>query len=140
MNQAAIFYPIAAMVLLVGVVECFIIRERMDEMKSRQIGFDKVATSTQMNLVLVNTRAADNFKNLFETPVLFYVLCLALYMTQSLNQGFLWAAWVYVALRYVHSFIHIGYNNVIQRFSVFTLSMWIVGGMWAVFVWQLASK
>jgi hypothetical protein len=140
MNQAAIFYPIAAMVLLVVVVECFIIRERMDEMKTRQIGFDKVATSTQMNLVLVNTRAADNFKNLFEMPVLFYVLCLALYMTQSVSQGFLWTAWAYVVLRVLHSFIHIGYNNVIQRFSVFALSMWVVVGMWAVFVWQLANK
>ncbi len=140
MNQTAIFYPVAAMVLLVVVVECFMIRERMNEMKARKLSYGKVASSTQMSRVLENTRAADNYKNLFEMPVLFYVLCLALYMTQTVSQGFLWAAWVYVALRVVHSFIHIGYNHVMHRFAVFALSMWVVGAMWAVFVWQLANK
>jgi hypothetical protein len=140
MNETAIFYPVAAMVLLVIVVEFFMIRERMSEMKTRKIGFEKVASSTQMSQVLENTRAADNYKNLFEMPVLFYVLCLALFMTQSVSQGFIWAAWAYVALRVLHSGIHIGYNNVMQRFSVFALSMWVVGSMWAVFVWQLAAK
>jgi hypothetical protein len=140
MNQTAIFYPIAAMALLVVVVECFMIRERMSEMKARKISLNKVASSTQMGRVLENTRAADNYKNLFEMPVLFYVLCLALYMTQLVNQGFVWAAWAFVALRVLHSFIHIGYNNVMQRFSVFALSMWVVGVMWVVFVWQLATK
>jgi hypothetical protein len=140
MNQTAIFYPIAAMALLVVVVECFMIRERMNEMKARKISLNKVASSKQMGRVLENTRAADNYKNLFEMPVLFYVLCLALYMTQSVNQGFVWAAWAFVALRVLHSFIHIGYNNVMQRFSVFALSMWVVGVMWVVFVWQLATK
>jgi hypothetical protein len=140
MNQTAIFYPIATMVLLAAVVTCLMLKERVEEMKARKIGYDKVASSTQMNQVLENTRAADNYKNLFEMPVLFYVLCLALYITQSVTQGFLWAAWVFVSLRILHSFIHIGYNNVMHRFGVFTVSIWVVAAMWAAFIWQLAGK
>ncbi len=140
MNQTAIFYPVAAMVLLVAIVTCLMLKERVTEMKTRKISPKKVATSSQMAQMLENTRAADNYKNLFEMPVLFYVICLGLYMTQSVSQGFLWAAWAYVTLRLVHSFIHIGYNNVMHRFTVFALSMWVVGAMWAVFVWQLANK
>jgi hypothetical protein len=140
MNQAAIFYPIAVMVLQVAIVTCLMLKERVVEMKNRKISPAIVASSSQMRRVLENTRAADNYQNLFEMPVLFYVLCLALYMVQSVNQGFLWAAWAFVILRLLHSFIHIGYNNVMHRFSVFALSMWVVGGMWAAFVWQLAGK
>jgi hypothetical protein len=140
MNQTAIFYPIAVMMLLVVIVTCLMLKERMVEMKTLKIHPNKVASSSQMNAVLKNTRAADNYKNLFEMPVLFYALCLALYATQSVSQGFLWAAWAYVALRVVHSFTHIGYNNVMHRFSVFAFSMWVLAGMWAVFVWQLSGK
>jgi hypothetical protein len=140
MNQTAIFYPMAAMVLLVVLVCCLMLRERIAEMKARKISPSKVASSTQMNRILENTRAADNYKNLFEMPVLFYALCLALYMTQSLNQNYLWAAWLFVALRVLHSFIHIVYNNVMHRFSVFALSMWVIAGMWAAFIWQMAGK
>jgi hypothetical protein len=140
MNQTAIFYPIGVMVLLVAVITCLMLKERVEEMKTRKIATYTVASSTQMSQVLQNTRAADNYKNLFEMPVLFYVLCLALYATQSVTHIYLWAAWAFAALRVLHSFIHIGYNNVMHRFSVFALSMWVVGGMWAAFVWQLAGK
>ena len=140
MNQAAIFYPIAAMMALVMLVTCLMLKERVNEMKVRKINPKKVATSTQMAQLLENTRAADNYKNLFEMPVLFYALCVALFATQLVSQGFLWAAWAYVALRVLHSFIHIGYNNVVQRFSVFGLSMGLLAGMWVMFVWQLAGK
>lgn len=140
MSQTAIFYPIAAMALLVIIVELFMIYERTNEMKVRKISLNKVASSTQMSQLLENTRAADNYKNLFEMPVLFYVLCLAIFVTQSVNEGFLWAAWGFVALRILHSFIHISYNNVMHRFSMFATSMWVLAGMWTVFVWQLADK
>ncbi len=140
MNQAAIFYPIAAMMALVMLVTCLMLKQRVNEMKVRKINPKKVATSTQMAQLLENTRAADNYKNLFEMPVLFYALCVALFATQLVSQGFLWAAWAYVALRVLHSFIHIGYNNVVQRFSVFGLSMGLLAGMWVMFVWQLAGK
>jgi hypothetical protein len=114
--------------------------ERIYEVKSRRIRPSQVATSSQMSQLLENTRAADNYKNLFEMPVLFYALCLALYATQSVSDALLWAAWAYVALRVLHSFIHIGYNHLAQRFSVFALSAFLLIGMWAVFVWQLAHK
>ena len=140
MNQTAIFYPIAVMMLLVVIVTCLMLKERMVEMKAFKIHPNTVASSSQMNAVLKNTRAADNYKNVFEMPVLFYALCLALYATQSVSQGFLWAAWAYVALRVLHSVIHIAYNNVMHRFSVFATSMWLLAGMWCVFVWQLAGK
>jgi hypothetical protein len=140
MNQAAIFYPIAAMMLLVAIVTSMMLKERISEMKVRRIHPNKVASSTQMNQVLKNTKGADNYKNLAEMPILFYVLCVALFVTQTVTNGWLYAAWAYVALRYAHSFIHLGYNTVMHRFYVFAASLMVLFWMWAVFVWQLATK
>jgi hypothetical protein len=140
MNQVAILYPMAAMLLLVCVVMVLMLRERVAEMKARRIHPQKLPSSSQMSATLQNTRAADNYRNLFEMPVLFYALCLALLATQAASSGFVLAAWAYVALRVVHSVIHLGYNTVMHRFTVFALSSTLLLAMWIAFIVQLAHR
>jgi hypothetical protein len=139
-SQAPILYPIAAMLLLVTVVAALLLRERVAEMKARRIHPTQVPSSSQLSALLKNTRAADNYKNLFEMPVLFYVLCLALFATQLASSGFVMAAWAYVVLRVLHSVIHVGYNKLEHRFSVFALSVALLQGMWIVFILQLMQR
>jgi hypothetical protein len=140
MSREAIFYPMAAMVLLVAVVMSLMLRERIREMKARRIHPSRVASSSQMAAVLQDTRGADNFRNLFEMPVLFHALCLALYASGQTTPLMLGAAWAYVALRYAHSFIHIGYNRVEHRFLVFAASALLLVLMWLGLVLQLAGR
>ncbi len=94
-DQAQILYPVAALMLLVVLITVLMLRERVQEMKARRIHPKKVASSTQMAAVLQNTRAADNYKNLFEMPMLFVACCLALLATQSVTPLFLGLAWGY---------------------------------------------
>jgi hypothetical protein len=130
MNPAFV-YPMAAMFLLTAVVTCLMLRERIAEIKARQIRLKTVASSTQMNAVMHNTRAADNYKNLFEMPVFFYVFCLVAASTAAApSQAWLWGAWLYVALRVVHSAIHVGYNRVIHRFWAFLASNAVLMVLW----------
>jgi hypothetical protein len=140
LNQASILYPVAAMTGLVCVVMALLLRERIAEMKARRIHPQQLPSSSQMSATLQHTRAADNYKNLFEMPVLFYVLCLALFATQMAGGGFVLAAWAYVALRVLHSSIHVGYNRIMHRFSVFALSSALLLAMWIAFVVQLAQR
>jgi hypothetical protein len=140
MQNTLILYPLVAMALLVAVVTGFMLRERVGEFKSRRIHPQKLPSSSQMQGVLENTRAADNYKNLFEMPVLFYLLCALLYQTQQVTMGMLIAAWAYVVLRYAHSLIHIGYNKVMDRFKVFLTSATLLFGMWTAFFVQLITK
>lgn len=140
MNQATILYPVAAMMVLTVIVMGLMLRERIAEMKERRIHPQKVPSSSQMSATLQRTRAADNYKNLFEMPVLFYALCLALLATETVGAGIVAAAWAYVALRCVHSFIHIGYNKVMHRFWVFAASSTLLAFMWAAFVMQLVLR
>ena len=140
MQNTLIFYPLCAMALLILIVTVFMLRERVGEFKSRRIHPQKLPSSSQMQGVLENTRAADNYKNLFEMPVLFYLLCVLLHLTQQVSVGMLVAAWLYVALRCIHSFIHIGYNKVMDRFKVFLASAALLFGMWIAFFIQLMTK
>lgn len=75
-------------------------------------------------------KLSRNFSNLLEAPVLFYVLgtlVVALGITSSTILGF---AWCFVALRVVHSIIHITYNNTFHRFLAYLLSSSLVLIMW----------
>jgi hypothetical protein len=75
-----------------------------------------------------------NFMNLLELPMLFYVVCILLYITEGGVPRAVGVAWAYVILRVVHSAIHLGYNHVIHRLAVFTLSnaalvsLWVMAG------------
>ena len=69
--------------------------------------------------------------NHFETPTLFYVICVAAYVTGQTGPVLVAMAWSYVALRFIHSFIHLGSNVVIQRFRVFILSILVLVALWA---------
>jgi hypothetical protein len=72
--------------------------------------------------------------NLLELPMLFYVVCLILYVTAGASRLAILVAWAYVALRIVHSLIHLTYNHVLHRLSAFTLSnialvsLWVLAG------------
>ncbi len=78
-----------------------------------------------------------NFVNLFEMPVLFYVLCLAAYMTHTVSGTLLVLAWIYLALRIVHSLVHVTYNKIIHRFSVYASSSFLLLAMWIIFAVKL---
>jgi len=85
-------------------------------------------------------QASDNFRNLFEVPVLFYALCAVLASAQHVSSFFVIGAWVYVALRCIHSFIHLTYNRVMHRFAVYVLSTVILFILWGAFGVQVLLR
>jgi hypothetical protein len=76
--------------------------------------------------------ANRNYMNLLELPLLFYVGCLAALVTANVSQTLLTLAWAYVALRVVHSLIHVGYNRVSHRFAAFVASNGVLLAFWVV--------
>lgn len=61
--------------------------------------------------------------NLYEAPMLFYLGSIIAFVTGQSGTLLLGLAWLYVGLRLVHSFVHLGPNVVIWRFKVFVTSM-----------------
>jgi hypothetical protein len=78
--------------------------------------------------------ANRNLINLLELPLLFYVACLSFYVTHQVRPGVVGLAWAYVALRLLHSFIHLGPNRLRQRMIAFALSNAILVTLWIRFL------
>ena len=82
---------------------------------------------------------ANNYRNLFEMPVLYFALVPLLLIT-NLDSGVqLVLAWIYVALRYLHSFVHIGPKKVPVRAMLFVFSAIVLSAMWIGFAIDVAS-
>lgn len=143
MNQKLILIPLLAQVLLTAIVSFRLVYARVSEMRSKRIHPQKIATTAGVNQHLVDSRKiSDNFSNQFETPTAFYVLMIVLYISNMANMTFMVMASAFVALRYLHSFIHCGYNNVMHRFYVFvtaTLLLWLSWALFAVRLIEAAS-
>jgi hypothetical protein len=77
-----------------------------------------------------------NYADLLEMPVLFYVICLMLYVANRVDPTFLWLAWIYVGLRALHSAVHLSYDNFRHRMVLFALSNFAVFAMWAFFFFE----
>jgi len=71
-----------------------------------------------------------NFMNLLEVPMLFYVVSLAMFATHSAGAVNVGLAWTYVATRVAHTFVHVGYNDVLHRLVVFVVSVSVLAAMW----------
>lgn len=80
------------------------------------------------------------FHNQLEMPLLFYVLAILILVTETQAQILLNMAWIYVGLRYFHALIHIFYNKVIYRFTVFLTSSLVLLAMWVLFLFEMNSR
>jgi hypothetical protein len=93
-----------ANVVLAFLVGFQMLLSRVRELRERQIDPQLTATSLQMAAQLQNVQAADNFRNQFEVPILFYSLVvIAIGLEHSpnwLNIG----VWIFVISRYLHSY------------------------------------
>jgi len=130
MNQASIFLPFFGMLLLTLSVWLYMYYLRLSFLTRSYIDPQRAATNQQM-LNIVPTRVnlpSENFNNLFELPVLFYAVCLYLYVNGQVDATYLVLAYVFFVFRIIHSVIHCTYNRVMHRFYAYTLSSF---SLWA---------
>src|SRR5215831_4947031 len=138
-GKVDILLPCAAMVLVTLVVWIKLYVDRVGEMRELGIDPQTVRSSALNPGVLKKVEAADNFKNLFEVPVLFYTLVACLAAADMVTPLFVVGAWVFVALRALHSIIHCSYNKVIHRFYAYAAGTVLVFLMWGVFAARLVA-
>ena len=121
------------MVLLTFLVGLRLLAVRVREMQEQRIHPQTASTSLQMVNKLKNVQAADNFKNLFEAPILFYALCAVALAVSHVPTWLVLGACFFVVLRVAHNIIHCAYNKVMHRFPVFMLGFAVVVVLWVGF-------
>lgn len=140
MNQQTIFIPFLGMMLLTLVVWIALYRQRVGYLMKNKIHPQKGASVKRMQELLpeqVNL-PAENLQNLFELPVIFYVLCLYLYVSNQVDGIYLGLAYLFVLFRMLHSIIHCTYNKVMHRFSVYMISSLALWAMLLRIIFQLS--
>lgn len=137
--REAIFWPAIALVGLTALVWILMYVRRLSEIRRARHDPQLFATSETASRVLKDVSAADNFRNLLEAPVLFYVLCLSLAVLDEVTQLQLLLAWIYVVFRALHSLIHVTYNRVVHRFAAYAVSTICLFVMWGDFALSLLS-
>ncbi len=124
--------PLLAQVFLTFAVWIYMYVTRLSEIRRKNINPQNLDTRVHGQSLLTDSpRQADNLKNLFELPVLFYVAALLSMVLMIQDQFLVQLAWAYVALRYVHSFVHCTYNRVMHRFTAYAASCLLLMLIWA---------
>ncbi|MBT8084178.1 MAG: hypothetical protein HKN35_01300 [Woeseia sp.] len=68
--------------------------------------------------------------NLYEAPVLFYVIVIIASVTGQAGTLPILLAWLYSLLRLAHSYVHLGSNKVLLRFRLFLASLLVLAALW----------
>ena len=122
-DQQQIFAPFLGMTILTLVVWVYMYARRIPFILSNQINMDEVSADEFHRLTPAGVRhPSDNLKNLFEIPVLFYAICLYLFVTSQVDTIYLASAWTFFVFRIVHSGIHCLANKVLLRFGIYCIS------------------
>ena len=137
MNQIQIYYPAFALVILTFVVWVAMLLRRAMHMKKHKILPNDMPTRELADEKFgVAQLPNNNLMNLFEIPILFYFSTIVIFQLHMADLMFVVLAWVYVALRYAHSLIHLTYNNVLHRGIPYLLSTFILGLVWLRVIYQ----
>jgi hypothetical protein len=125
-------YPMAMMVLLILLVGIAAIRTRFASVKSGAASVKDFRLTKKEDLpdsVIKTTRC---FNNLFEIPMIFYIVCTLYISLQIDSAAAIILAWLFVVFRYIHVYIMLGNNNVIHRMWAFWIAFVCVLGLWGI--------
>jgi hypothetical protein len=128
MDQAVIFQPFVATMLLTVVVWVYMYGRRLAFIFSS--GLDpKRMTPLELarNSPPQVSNPSDNLKNLFELPTVFYAVILYLYVLHQVDVAYVVAAWGFFLFRVLHSLVHCTFNFIPLRFALYVIS---AGALW----------
>jgi hypothetical protein len=123
--------PLLAQVFLTFGVWGWLYVTRIREMKLKRIDPQTLNVRTRTQELLTDSAGpANNFMNLLEMPVLFYLALVVSMMLLVQDSVLVVLSWTYVTMRFVHSLIQCTYNRVMHRFLVYFASCLVLLLIW----------
>ncbi len=138
MSQEMIFLPMIALAGLTVTVLGLVPIRRFAAAFARKVTVRDFAYGESANVPGEVSLPNRNYMNLLELPVLFYVVCLALFVTRTVDSLVVQLAWAYVGVRLLHSLVHLTFNNVMVRLMLFASSIAVLVSIWVLFALRVA--
>ena len=138
MEKTLILYPAIAMMTLTLFLYCknYLDNRKATINKSIKFSYFKTYTGEVPDYVTVSRQT---LKNQFELPIFFYFLIAIILAFDNVSQLDLILAWIFVAFRYLHCYIRLSSNKVLNRAKVFLLGMLVLIVWWIVFMYNVLS-
>jgi len=133
MNQHLILFPVFALAALTFGIGLWLARLRFAAVKRGDLDPRYFAINQGGEIPEYLAKVNNNYNNLLELPILFYIITILLYITDRVEPTQLILAWIFVASRYVHSYIHTTYNNIRHRLRSFMIGVTALIVMWCLF-------
>jgi hypothetical protein len=134
MRQEAVFAPMSVLALWTGCMVFMVGFSRIRAVRERRVkrGAFRLGESAEVpDDVAVWNR---NLMNLLEMPLLFYVVSIAFYVTHQVTPKVVTLAWIYLALRLLHSVVHVTSNRILVRLSAYAASNVVLLFLWIRFI------
>ncbi|OYQ63661.1 hypothetical protein B9G53_16265 [Pseudanabaena sp. SR411] len=123
MTQEDIFSPFFATMFLTILVWVYMYIRRINFIVNRKLTPKEL---TPIALAQLSPPAvsnpSDNLKNLFEIPIIFYVLVFYLFITKQVDSIYINSAWIFFGFRTLHSLVHCTFNLIMLRFYLYLIS------------------
>ena len=129
-------YPMAAMVFYVfvlGIIN-FLARSKAIRAKKLSLGYFKNHDFKNYDAPEHIVRFGRHFDNQFQVPVIFMFTLLAAGIYTPTDRAVFVLAWLFLLTRVVHSWIHLGSNNVLRRAQAYFFGWIVLMLMWVVIV------
>jgi hypothetical protein len=129
--QAALL-PLIVQVALTFVIGFWMAFGRVAAVRARKVRPREIALR-EPNWPQHLMQLQNAFLNQFEMPVLFYLLTILALFTRTADLWFVVPAWIFVALRLAHAYVHVTSNRVPRRGLFFLAGAAVLCVMWITF-------
>jgi hypothetical protein len=131
MSVLSLVYPMLALVILTFAVLIILFRSRVRMVREGLAPVSYFRTfQGSLEQPEFTVKPARHLINLFEAPTLFYAGCLAAMVTGVTGTLVVVLAWLYVATRYLHAYIHLGGNRVRYRMRAYFAGWLCLMALW----------
>ena len=134
MRQEAVFVPMSVLALWTGCMVFMVGFSRIRAVKAGRVRRGAFRLGESPDVPEDVTVWNRNLMNLLEMPLLFYVVCIAFYVTHQVTPRVVTLAWLYLALRLAHSLVHVTSNRILVRLSSYAASNVVLVMLWLRFI------
>ena len=138
MSNQAVLLPLLVQVALTFAIGFWMAAGRVAAVRSRKVHPRDIALR-EPNWPRDLMQLQNAFLNQMELPVLFYLLTILVLITQTGGLLFVVPAWIFVALRLAHAYVHVTSNRLPRRGMLFIAGAVVLCAMWIIFAVRIVS-
>jgi hypothetical protein len=134
MRQEAVFAPMSVLALWTGCMVFMVGFSRIRAVRAGRVRRGAFRLGESPDVPADVTVWNRNLMNLLEMPLLFYVVSIAFYVTHHVTPRVMTLAWIYLALRLLHSLVHVTSNHILVRLIAYAASNFVLLFIWIHFI------